>query len=127
MINLTNNVEITEDRTGQFAEVVSLIQQTRTHVIRLANTALIDLYWNIGQYISEKIEASDWGDGVVKQLADYITKNAPEAKGFSDKNLWRMKQFYETYKGADEKLSALLRQISWTNNLTIMSRNKLTE
>ncbi len=34
-----------------------------------------------------------------------------------------MKQFYETYKDADEKLSALLRQISWTNNLTIMSRS----
>ena len=47
-----------------------------------------------------------------------------EAKGFSDKNLWRMKQFYETYKDADEKLSALLRQISWTNNLTIMSRSE---
>ena len=126
-MNMGNNVEIIKDRSGQFAEVVSLIQQTRTHVIRLANTALIDLYWNIGQYISEKIEASDWGDGVVKQLADYIAQNAPEAKGFSDKNLWRMKQFYETYKGADEKLSALLRQISWTNNLTILSRAKSME
>ena len=126
-MNMGNNVEIINDRSGQFAEVVSLIQQTRTHVIRLANTALIDLYWNIGQYISEKIEASDWGDGVVKQLADYIAKNAPEAKGFSDKNLWRMKQFYETYIGADEKLSALLRQISWTNNLTILSRAKSME
>ena len=28
----------------------------------------------------------------------------------------RMKQFYETYKDADEKLLALLRQINWTNN-----------
>ena len=109
---MTNTIEIIKDRTGQFAEIVSLIQQTRTHVIRLANTALIDLYWNIGQYISEKLAASDWGDGVVKQLADYIAKNAPEAKGFSDKNLWRMKQFYETYKGAGEKLSALLREIA---------------
>ena len=35
-----------------------------------------------------------------------------------------MKQFYETHKDADEKLSALLRQISWTNNLTIMSRSE---
>ena len=124
---MANNVEIIKDRAGQFAEVVSLIQQTRTHVIRLANTALIDLYWNIGQYISEKIEASDWGDGVVKQLADYIAKNAPEAKGFSDKNLWRMKQFYETYNGVDEKLSPLVRQISWTNNLIILSRTKTIE
>ena len=109
---MTNTIEIIKDRTGQFAEIVSLIQQTRTHVIRLANTALIDLYWNIGQYISEKLAASDWGDGVVKQLADYIAKNVPEVKGFSDKNLWRMKQFYETYKGAGEKLSALLREIA---------------
>ena len=38
-----------------------------------------------------------------------------------------MKQFYETYNGADEKLSALLRQISWTNNLTIISRSKSGE
>ena len=35
-----------------------------------------------------------------------------------------MKQFYETYNGADEKLSPLVRQISWTNNLTILSRSK---
>ena len=124
---MANNVEIIKDRSEQFAEVVSLIQQTRTHVIRLANTALIDLYWNIGQYISKKIEASDWGDGVVKQLADYIAQNAPEAKGFSDKNLWRMKQFYETYNGVDEKLSPLVRQISWTNNLIILSRTKTIE
>ena len=124
---MTNNIEIKKDRTGQFAEVVSLIQQTRTQVIRLANTALIDLYWNIGQYISRKIADADWGDAVVKQLADYIAKNTPEAKGFSDKNLWRMKQFYETYKNTDEKLSALLRQISWTNNLTILSRAKSME
>ena len=124
---MTNTIEIIKDRKGQFAEIVSLIQQARTHVIRVANTALIDLYWNIGQYISEKIEASDWGDGVVKQLADYIAKHSPEAKGFSDKNLWRMKQFYETYKGADEKLSPLVRQISWTNNLIILSRTKTIE
>ena len=70
---------------------------------------------------------SEWGDGVVKQLADYIERNSPEVKGFSDKNLWRMKQFYETYKDADEKLSPLVRQISWTNNLILMSRTKSSD
>ena len=30
-----------------------------------------------------------------------------------------MKKFYETYNGADEKLSPLVRQFCWTNNLTI--------
>lgn len=109
---------------NQFEAVVTLIQRTRCEVMRVANTALIDLYWQIGNYISQKIAAAEWGDSVVQQLADYIANNYPENKGFSDKNLWRMKQFYETYRNADEKLSTLLREISWSNNLTIMSRTK---
>lgn len=121
------NVEVVQDRKVQFAEIVLMIQRTRNEVVRLANTSLIDLYWNIGKYISDKIAASDWGDSVVKQLAEYIEKNSPEAKGFSDKNLWRMKQFYETYCDENEKLSPLVRQLSWTNNLIILSRTKTIE
>ena len=121
-----NNI-IVQERKDQFAEIVAMIQHTRNEVVRLANASLIDLYWKIGKYISNKIAASEWGDGVVKQLADYIERTSPEAKGFSDKNLWRMKQFYETYNGADEKLSPVVRQISWTNNLIIMSRTKSSD
>lgn len=109
---------------NEFAEVVRMIQTTRQQVIRIANTALIDLYWKVGEYLSKKIASAEWGDGVVRQLADHISRNCPDIKGFSDKNLWRMKQFYETYIDDAEKLSALLRQISWTNNLTILSRCK---
>jgi predicted nuclease of restriction endonuclease-like (RecB) superfamily len=119
--------EIQRNRNGQFAEVVSMIHNTKANVISIANTALIDLYWNIGRYISEKISVSEWGDSVVKQLAQYIEKKSPDTKGFSDKNLWRMKQFYETYCNDCEKLSPVVRQISWTNNLTIMSRAKSAE
>jgi predicted nuclease of restriction endonuclease-like (RecB) superfamily len=118
---------ILNNREQQFAEVISMIRNTRNEVVRLANASLIDLYWRVGKYISDKIAVSEWGDGVVKQLSDYIERNSPETKGFSDKNLWRMKQFYETYKGVDEKLSTLLRQISWSNNLAIMSRCKTQE
>lgn len=108
----------------QFSDIISLIQQTRENVIRVANTALIDLYWNVGAIISDKTAHAEWGAAVVPQLAEYITRNYPEIKGFSDKNLWRMKQFYETYCHADKKLSTLLREISWSNNLTIISRTK---
>lgn len=119
--------EIEKIKIEQFAEVVSMIQQTKANVISIANTALIDLYWKVGKYISDKLIVSEWGDGVVKQLAEYIEKTSPDVKGFSDKNLWRMKQFYETYCDADEKLSPVVRQISWTNNLIIMSRAKSAE
>jgi hypothetical protein len=49
-----------------------------------------------------------WGKGVVAELARYIAQADPSLKGFSDKNLWRMKQFYEAYPG-DDKLSPVAR------------------
>lgn len=91
------------------------------NAIRAVNFELIDLYWKIGEQLSRKIERSEWGDSVVAELADYIKRTEPQIKGFSDKNLWRMKQFYEAYCHS-QKLSALLREISWTHNLTILSR-----
>ena len=60
------------------------------------------------------------------ELAKFIQTNEPEIKGFSDKNLWRMKQFYESYKDFP-KLSPLVREISWTNNLLVFSRCKSIE
>jgi predicted nuclease of restriction endonuclease-like (RecB) superfamily len=80
----------------------------------------------VGQYINNRVESSEWGQSVVKELAEHIQHHEPDIKGFSDKNLWRMKQFYEAYKDFP-KLSALLREISWTNNLTIISRTKSAE
>src|SRR5690606_4640344 len=47
-------------------------------------------------------------------------------KGFSDKDLWRMKQFYEAYKDFP-KLSTVLREISWSHNLAIFSWCKTIE
>ena len=111
----------------QFAEVVNMIRTTRERALRIANSAMIDLYWQIGHFISDKLSRSEWGDGVVQQLADHIAKTEPELKGFSKKNLWRMKQFYETYSATDEIVSTLLRQISWSNNLEIVSRCKSDE
>ncbi len=60
------------------------------------------------------------------KLADYLQMNEPGLSGFSDKNLWRMKQFYELYKD-NPKLSPLVREISWTNNLIILSRTGTIE
>jgi len=109
-----------------FAEVLGHIQQTRQRVFALANTALIDLYWRIGQTLSHKMAQAGWGKGVVIELARYIAQADPSIKGFSDKNLWRMKQFYEAY-GDDEKLSPLLRELPWSHNLAIFSRCKTAE
>ena len=111
---------------NRFSDIIQIIKKSRANAIKAVNSELINLYWNIGEHISLKVEQSEWGKSIVKELADFIHSTEPELKGFSDKNLWRMKQFYEAYKDFP-KLSSLLREISWTHNLTIFSRCKTIE
>jgi predicted nuclease of restriction endonuclease-like (RecB) superfamily len=109
-----------------FAEVVEMIQVTREQAVSAVNTALIDLYWRIGEYISRKLETAAWGEGVVEALARYIQRHHPNLRGFTRPNLFRMRQFFETYKG-DEKVAPLVRQLPWTHHLMILSRSKRAE
>ncbi len=109
-----------------FAEIVALIATSQQNAYRAVNTALIDLYWQVGEYISRKIEAAEWGSGTVENLARFIAHTHPGLHGFSRPNLFRMKQFYEAYR--DEAIvSALLRQLPWTHHLIILGQSKRPE
>lgn len=110
----------------QFTTIVKRIKEAQANAVRVVNAQLITLYWEVGYYVHQKIEQSEWGTSVVTELAQYIQKNEPNIKGFSDKNIWRMRQFYSCYKDFP-KLSALVREISWTHNLLIFSRCKTIE
>ena len=92
----------------QFTEVISLIKQARSNAFKAVNTELISLYWEIGKHITQRTASEGWGKSTVQQLADFIQKQEPELKGFSDKNLWRMKQFFDAYKDLP-KLATLWR------------------
>lgn len=116
----------TPDNQPAFDELLGRIRQTRQAVFAHANTALMELYWSVGQVISQKVRREDWGKGVVAELARHLARHAPEIKGFSDKNLWRMKQFYETYEG-EAKLATPARELPWTHNTIIFSRCKSSE
>ena len=111
---------------SDFDVVLGLIDAARMRAVAAVNTELIDLYCRIGEYISRRIEADGWGEGTVEALAEYIRKRQPNVRGFSARNLWRMMQFYETYRAAP-KLSPLVRELSWSHNLLILSRCKRAE
>lgn len=108
---------------NRFSEIIELIKKSQYQALRMVNTELINLYWNVGKCVHEKIEQSQWGKSIVQELANHIQQFEPHIKGFSDKNIWRMMQFYNAYK-ALPKLSSLLREISWSHNLIIISRCK---
>ncbi len=107
----------------QFIEIRELIVRAKESSYKAVNKELIGLYWKIGEYISEKVSSSEWGKSVVSNLSNYLKRTEPNTNGFSSQNLWRMKQFFETYS-KNEKLSPMVREISWTNNLIIIAKSK---
>lgn len=110
----------------QFSEILHLIKEAKHRAIKSVNTELITLYWQVGEYISNKVESAEWGEAVVDQLAEYINTSQQDLKGFTRRGLYRMRQFYDTYK-ANENVSTLLSQISWSSHLHIMSKTKTIE
>lgn len=112
--------------TPDFTEITQLIGAARQRAYQAVNTALIDLYWQVGAYLSGKIKAAEWGEGVVEQLAQHLARTQPGLRGFSAQNIWRMRQFHEAYSG-QEKLSPLVRELPWTHNLIILSQSKQPE
>jgi predicted nuclease of restriction endonuclease-like (RecB) superfamily len=109
--------------TTTFDNILSLIKVARERIVKTVNTEIIDLYWQIGKEVSGKTSNGGWGKSVVEELANYIASHFGGMRGFSAQNIWRMRQFYETYSGKPI-LSTLVRELSWSNNLLIMSRAK---
>ena len=69
----------------------------------------------------QRIDTDGWGKGTVTAMADYIPKRHPGVRGFSQQNLWRMRQFFESCRDSPE-LSSLLRELPWSSNLHILSK-----
>ncbi|MFP5232409.1 MAG: DUF1016 N-terminal domain-containing protein [Acidobacteriota bacterium] len=110
-------------KDSEFSEILDIICKGRTKAYRAVNTALIETYWAVGGHLSRKVIEAGWGKGVVRELAEWLVVKAPDLKGFSASNLWRMKQFYETYADSP-KLASLLRVSPWTRNLLTLRQNQ---
>lgn len=123
--------EILDPRTGApeeqgFAEIVRLIDACQGRALQAVNTALIDLYWQVGESISRRLATAEWGEGTVDRLAAFIAVQIPGVRGFSRRNLFRMRQFYETYRD-NQIVSPLVRQLPWSHHLIILGQSKRPE
>jgi len=98
-----------------FADVVRLIEESRSLVAQTVNSALTLLYWKIGHRVNEEVlknRRAEYGKRVIMSMALQLTENY--GNGYSEKNIRRMMQFAETFP--DEAIVAsLMRQLSWTH------------
>lgn len=111
---------------NSFEQVALIIENARANAYRRVNEELILMYLHVGGFLSEKAKEASHGDFYMDSMAAFIQERFPGIKGFNRRGLYRMKQFYELYAG-NEKVSALLTQLSWSNHLQIMSGCKSEE
>jgi len=99
------------------------IRDAQYTALKSVNKEAIELNWDIGKMIVEKQELLGWGKSVVEQLSKDLQAEFFGQSGWSARNLWLMKQFYETYR-SNENLQPMVAEISWTHNILIMSKCK---
>jgi len=110
----------------QFSFITQLIAEAKQKAYHAVNKELVTLYWQIGEYVSKQVKIEGWGKSVVKDLSEFILKHEPNVVGFTSQNIWRMKQYYETYKDFP-KLATLSRELSWSHIRVIIPIKKIEE
>ncbi len=109
-----------------FSKIIEMIETRKNNAYRKVNEEMILLYLEVGKFLYELKEKSGYGDKITTKAADFMKNNYPAIKGFTKRNIERMIQFYSTYKD-DEIATPLVTQLSWTNNLLILSGSKTKE
>ncbi|MBF5058736.1 PDDEXK nuclease domain-containing protein [Candidatus Neptunochlamydia vexilliferae] len=96
------------------------IQDAQLRAALSITEELTDLYWKIGQMLSEKISLEFWGSKTIEKIARDLKKSFPDASGFSHRNLKFMRQFAESYPEGIRETAVSL--IPWGHNIMIMQK-----
>lgn len=96
-----------------YNQVKEVLETARGQVYRTANREMVKAYWHIGRLIVEEEqkgkERAEYGKELIEQLSTKLTIS--HGNSFSARNLWYMKQFYQTWP----KVNALRSELSWTH------------
>lgn len=106
-------------------DIRQLIEQSRSQLAATVNSALTMLYWHIGHRIRTEVlgsERATYGEQIVSALSRQL--EADYGRGFSTKNLRHMLHFAEVMP-SEEIVSAVRRQLSWTQIKTLLPREVL--
>ncbi len=90
------------------------------------NTTLLEFYWELGREIIEKEKKASWGSSFLNQLSKDLTREFPDLKGFSKRNLEYIRKWYSFYSCEGEKTKQLVSQfqIPWGHNIKIIQKCK---
>lgn len=122
-------MEIVKNENNFYSEIGELLKQSRNSAYKAVNTLMVKTYWQIGKRIVEQElqgkSKANYGDYLITNLSRHLTDTF--GKGFSEANLWNMRQFYQTFPEYDQFSTHCVGNLSWTNIRQIMQLENKAE
>ena len=113
--------KVTNDKAiqGIYRQIREVLIQARSRAWQAVNTEMVACYWQIGRLIIEEGETrAVYGKGLIKELSINLTDEF--GRGFHQRNLWFMRNFYLAYP----KVNALRSELSWTHYRLLLRMEK---
>jgi predicted nuclease of restriction endonuclease-like (RecB) superfamily len=86
------------------ADLKIRIRQSQMKAMIKVNDEMLRLYWDLGHDIVIRQMDAVWGSGFFNNLSKELKAEFPGMQGFSERNLYSMKQFYLFYSQDDKIL-----------------------
>ena len=123
---MISSIVKTDDYKAFIRDIKQRIQTAQIKAAVTVNQELLRLYWNMAERMVAKQEQTQWGDGFIKQMSIDLHEEFPGMKGFSERNLKYIRQWYQFFRKSDSIGQQLVAQIPWGHNIAILSKCKNT-
>ena len=85
-MNMDKNIENKDNgnllqHREEFETVYGIISAHKKRAMSAMHNESLNMLWEVGAYVSDRLKKAAWGDGVVRMLAEYIHTKSPKAKG----------------------------------------------
>jgi hypothetical protein len=117
---MANELMKYEESNELYSKIVSLIKSRKTTISQALNSAMIFLYWEIGETICLDVldcTKADYGKSIVDEVSRKLTQEY--GKGFNRAAVFRMIQFYQEFPDR-EKVATLSQQLTWSHFVELL-------
>jgi predicted nuclease of restriction endonuclease-like (RecB) superfamily len=112
-----------------YNEISELLKRARNTAYKNVNIIMVQTYWQIGKRIVEQEQdgqnRANYGDYLITNLSRYLSDTI--GKGFSEANLWNIRQFYLVFPDFDKFSTHCVENLTWTNIRLIMRLDNQVE
>ena len=97
------------------------VNSARLHAIRSVNREIIELYWDIGHFVSMKEKESSWGSKLIEKTALDLSNEFKSIKGFSKRNIELMRKFSQSFT-KEQFAKQAVSQLGWGHIIVLMQK-----